>query len=78
MSFDLSGPENDNFNGNLIYERLPDGKWIEVNARATGSVQTGRVVATGQVALSYWAGFPGRSSYSVCRSDDFVLTFTPR
>jgi hypothetical protein len=79
MFFDILGPENDNFNGNLIYERLPDGKWIEIYGSATGPVRDGRIVSRGSAGVSYWQGYPGEgSSYSVCQSDNFRLTFTPR
>jgi hypothetical protein len=79
LFFDILGPEVDDFNGNLIYEQLPDGKWIEIHGSATGRLHNGTIAAKGSGTLSYWQGFPGLgSTYSLCRSDDFGLTFTPR
>jgi hypothetical protein len=78
MFLDILGPEFDDFNGNLIYEQLPDGKWIEIHGSATGPLRDGTIDARGNVRLSYWSGFPARSTYTTCHSDEFRLTFTPR
>ena len=79
LIFDFHGQPDDNWNGNLIYEALADGTWIEMAGRATGPINDGNLTAAGELSLSHWLGFPGdRSRYSTCRSSDLRLEFSRR
>ncbi len=79
LLFDFLPHEDDNWTGNIIYEQLPDSPtWIEMEGSATGRLQNGAIMARGRITQSYWLGSPGRSSYSVCRSEDLSLNFTRR
>lgn len=77
LVLDFSGPEFDDFNGNLIYERLSNLRVLEMAGHATGPVQGGMIAATGSITASYWRGFPGvaGSSYSVCQSASLRMIF---
>ena len=67
----------DEGNGSVIWEVLPtEGRLLQISGLAYGSVQNGRIHASGTGAAWYGDGLPA-SEYGSCRGD-MSLTFTRR
>ena len=71
------GSENE-FDGNEIWEGLPDGYLLQIIGDATGRAkQDGEIQAMGPGGFWYGDGRPA-SHFVGCRTDYFRLTFSPR